>query len=564
MAKLNEAVVYDPLDKDWFKGVSPEAQEHLINSMEHLKTAQDPTPSVPLYGKDDWTVVEGYYEFAQKKGYKFPKWQLEYELSRESKFGRQGGHASWDELRPDVEMYVTNVSTCEVEAIDATVKKYSTLNCKIRSAEDVVKQQKKANKIEDTAAGWRNFNLKKIDPQAQLSAIHDAKTGAWKESWAYIFSYIRKRKNRIFVPAPFCVNILQGKYHDPFLEAIQKDLRANLDKSEFCFWGDKISFKSLFQDIMPKKRSASAQGYVLYVVRDFYHMDTTQGAMQKSKHYIPKLAAAFGIRQGTRQYSELEEIINYSNKFPIATPSGVIVNEYKGEGSGATVTNNGETACNEDFDYVLTKLIYDALAKAGIKGVYHLDSYGNGDDGLSRWILPSLDPALIEQVSKIIDECADVACALFGYLKNDKWKIRPDYGIYCQYEIYEDDKGVMHADYPVSLALNALMHPMKEITKSQWDSDFVDWRSEQVLRPLSNREDFPLIIEYVNNGLKYGLFGRTAKDFSRILSKFERYRALRDSSYQFNLWEDIDDNPLSSPVLKELAKLKGLDLSQFR
>lgn len=559
-----KTVYYYPLDREWFRGVSPEAQEHLRNSLDSLKTSQDPRPSVPLYGKTDWSVVEEYYKFAEQKGHKFPKWQLEYELSRESKFGQQGGHASWDEIRPDVEMYVTNVQPCNVPPIDATIKKYGSLNCKIRSAEDVVKHQKYSGKIEDTAAGWRNFNLKKDDPEAQTAAIRDFKDGSWKDSWAYIFSYIRKRKNRIFVPAPFCVNIGQAKYHDPFLEAIQLDLRANLDKSEFAFWGDKVSFKTLFTEIMPRKKTVSIPGKVLYVVRDFFHMDTTQGASQKSQHYIPKLAAAFGIKHGTSQYRELEDIINFSNKFPIATPQGIITEEDKGEGSGATVTNNGETACNEDFDFTLTELILSSLAQKGFNDVFKIDSYGNGDDGISRWYIPQKYLSRVDEIMNIIDECADRACAMYGYVKNDKWKMSLEFGLYCQYELYEDEQGNLHADYPVSLALNAGINPMKEITKAQWDSDFVDWRWEQVLRPLSNRTDFPLIIEYVNNGLKKGLFGKDAKDFRRILSKYDRYRALRESSYQFNVWEDIDDDPLKSPVLQELAKLKGLNLDQLR
>lgn len=555
-------VILSPISNSDWRGVSPAAREHLENSMRSLESAKESTPAVPLYGKDDWSVVTDFYKYAQERGIVYPKWQLEYELSRESKFGRQGGRAAWEQLKPDVLMYITNVKPCRYEQIPETIEKYKTLNCRMLSVQKTLDHQVQTGKIEDRAAGWRNFNLLKSDKKAQDDAVHDASTKAiWEKAWAYIFSYIRKQKNRIFIPAPFCINILQAQYHDPFLEAIQKDLKANKINSPFTSWGDKVSFKFLFEELMAVKSKEIKGHKVLHVVRDFYHMDTTQGPEQKSKHYVPKLAAAFGFRPGSTSYFEMQDKVLFSNRMYIATPDGMIRNRVKGEGSGATVTNNGECCCNEDYTEALHREVDKRCKTKGLVAGKHyrlLDSYFNGDDGIDRYVILKMTDKELGLFMSIVQASAEYVADLFGFIVNEKWKMSLEYGIYCQYEVYIDEAGNFHADYPVSLALNAGMHPMREVSKSVWDSDYVDWRWESILRPLANRQDFTAVVDYVDNGLKYGLFGKTKQDFERILSKYDKYKALRDSSYQFNIWDEaMDKNPALSPVIIYLAKKRG-------
>lgn len=562
-------VHYSPISDRWFAHVNGKARQHFLNSMRSLETAQASIPAVPLYGKEDWSVVTDFYKFAQSKGIVYPKWQLEYELSRESKFGNQGGHAPFKELQPDVEMYVTNCRECNAPVIPETIQKYRRLNCRKRTLHETLQNQVAEDKIQDKAASWSDFDLKKTDPIAQQHALAYARNGYWRDSWGYLFSYKKKNKNRIFVPVPFSVNILQAQFHDPMLRAIQQDLKLNLGKSEFSFFGDKASFGILFNTIMPEKKAdfiktegLSSQDKIVYVVRDFYHMDTTQGPSQKAHHYVPKLAAAFGIKPGSQAYADLEEIILYSNRMPIATPIGMITNKDKGEGSGATVTNQGEGCSNEDFDFVFNERVLSSCKEADLK-VKRIDSYGNGDDGASRYVIYDYNDDKLASFIDIVEEAADWTCSLFKFIKNEKWKISTEYGIYCQYEIYEDEKGELHADYPASLALNSGMHPMREISKEQWDSDFVDIRWMQILAPLSQRRDFSVLVEYVDNGLKRGLFGKSRADFDRILSKYERYRALQDSSHEYNIYNNSwEEDPLLNPVVKEIMKRRGFRSSK--
>lgn len=557
---INSQVEYESTELGkWKTYLTEESWSHLQSSMRALKSAKDGIPTISLYGKKDWSVVTDYYKFAQDKGITYPEWQVKYELSRESKFGEQGGRAAYSAIKPKLEAYVLNVQHCSRESIPETEGKYAELFLKKRSLTETLQQQKMAGKIEAKAASWSTFNLKKDDPVAQQIAVSFARAGKWIDSFAYIFTYIRKMKDRLFIPIPFCVNLLQAQFHDIMLEAIQKSLNTYMERSPFAFFGDKIGFNNLWK-IMSIKSKDLDPSHILYVVRDFKAMDTTMGPEQKIKHYCNKISKAFHLTG--KAYDEMVKVMTFSNEIPIFTPDGVIVNKIKGEGSGATVTNQGESFDNEDFDYDLNNRILERCQKANIK-IVKIDSYGNGDDGISRYYL--YDTSCFEEVKQIIDEEADYVCALYGHSKNEKWDIElGTYGLYCQYEIYQDDKG-FHADYPISLGINAIMHPMRNKPKSLWDSDYTDWRIANIASHWYGRQDFETAIDYVDNGLKYGLFGKTKEDFIRIFSKYKKYRALRDSEDDFNISDpDWMDNPDHNPVIIYLAKKRGILLSDLK
>jgi hypothetical protein len=384
-----------------------------------------------------------------------------------------------------------------------------------------------------------------------------AGNGEWRYGYAYIFSYIRKQKNRIFMPGPFSLNLLQAQYHDPLLAHIQQDLKANREHSKFYFWGDKIGFQELWP-MMAKKIANVDPSHIVWSVRDFHAMDTTDGADQNRKHYVPKVANAFNIAKGTKAYKELEEIMLFSNYMPIATPDGFIVDPH-GQASGVTITNNAEGCCNYDFTMDWADSVLRTAARRGIRAkvLFH---NGNGDDGITAFYLENLGD--FDKFNDIIEKCADYWCKAYGFIKNEKWQVTlGTFGLYCQYELYVGADGKLHADYPVSLALNAGMNPMHEIPKALWDSDYVDWRWAEILTHLYGRQDFYLAIDYVSNGMKRGLFGKTAQDFIRIFSKYKKYRAIRNPEDHYNVENlEWDQHPELNPVIAYRAKQLGVKL----
>lgn len=564
-------VIYESLDQEKFhKFVDPADFEHLKRVLAVSRNAKPGVPAIKLYGTDTDEVAKKFYSGMQEKNYQFFPEQLEYELSRLSKWDAQGGRAAFAEIKPEVELYVTNPVECKVNDIPIeSMAKYQNLHLKERSSRDTLQKQRERGRLKRTANSWRKFSLKKNTQEAQDDAVYVSNSLEMiQASYAYQQTYKRKHKNRIFIPIGFGINLAQAKFHDPLLESIQNDLRAKGAESEFTMFGDKIGFDQLFK-IMSSKSQGYERWRLIKVTQDFFHMDTTYGEDQKKKHYIPKIAAAFDIKPNSKAYKILEDIICQSNRTPIATPDGVITNVIKGEGSGATVTNQGECCGNEDYQVDTLKKIISKLKEQLSIIVIIIDRYVNGDDGYFRLLVVNPEITIEQlrklktQISDIINSVAEEECDLYGFIKNEKWHIGfgcdNEPGYYCQYQLYEDEECNVIPIYPETLILNSIVHPMHEHAKSEWDSDFTDWRISQSTDHAYGQKNFEEFVDYVDNGMKYGLFGRTIEDFKRIFSKYEKYRALQDTEQDFNIIDqEWLDTPYKSPTIKYIAHKRGI------
>jgi len=563
-------VIYENLDQERFhKFVEPADFEHLKRVLAVSRNAKAGVPAIKLYGTDKDEVVKKFYAEQQEKNYPFFPEQLEYELSRLSKWGEQGGRAAFADIKDEVELYVTNPVECKCDKIpEPNLAKYQKLHLKIASSRETLNSQIKTGHVKASANSWRKFTLKKNSKEAQDDAIYVSNMLEMiLASYAYQQTYIRKQKNRIFIPIGFGINLAQAKYHDPLLHAIQDDILRHGIESEFLMFADKIGFDKLWK-LMSLKSKHLEQWRIIKVTQDFFHMDTTYGEDQKKKHYIPKIAAAFDIKSESMAYKTLEDIICQSNRTPIATPDGVITNVIKGEGSGATVTNQGECFGNDDYQYDTIEAIISKLQEIGITAEV-IDRYVNGDDGYFRLIIVNQDMtidnlrSLKEKISDIINEQAEIKCDEYGFIKNEKWHIGfccdHEPGYYCQYQLYEDEDGNVIPIYPESLMFNSIEHPMHEYPKDVWNSAFTDWRISQITDHGYGQKNFEDFIDYVDDGLKYGLFGKSVDDFKRTFSQYGKYRAVRDVEQDYNVVDQewIDD-PTKSPTIKYIAKKRGI------
>lgn len=380
----------------------------------------------------------------------------------------------------------------------------------------------------------------------------DLRSGRWRYGWAYFFSRFNKNKKRLFIPMPFSNMIGQARWFNPFLKAIQEDLRSKLSESEFAFWGDKIGFGPLFHEIMAPTMHNVNPGKIVYVMRDFEKMDTTTGPSQKSKLFVPKIASAFNYAVGSHAYIDLEDNMLFSNRCPIATPEGMWTGDH-GEASGATVTNGGETCCNESYDAAFQAELARLCSEKGVE--YRLlSSFGNGDDGISLFEL--LDVSQFDVFAELIRSAAAYAAKLLGFIiQAEKWDIHlGTYGKYCQYLI-DYDGSLLRAMYPAALILNSICNPETEYAKAEWDKDY---RDNDILMKLMNGRELPYfhdLIDYVDNGMKYRLLGRTETETRRILSKYERYAKLRSTTREgfnrYSLSTDWHDNPVVSYLLSK-------------
>jgi len=583
----NSKVSIVPLDEKWFQNakVSPKAQEHLLSSLSNLRSGRDTTPTFPLYGsKDSKEIAVRFLDSLDWAAMGLPQGVKEYEYSRLEKHGGQGGFRPWSELEDLFYLYQERLAPCRVmsdAAFLTYVDQYKTIFCKMLAINESLAKLVAADKIQDRAAGCRDFNLKKTDPVAQRRAIQDYKSGLAENFFMYVFSRYNKLKPRIFMPGPFASMLDQARYIHPFLTAIQDDIKTKRSDSALVQHADKLGFEQCF-DIMGEEISKAKldfrQWSLLYVQGDFEKMDTTEGPSQYENLFIPAVAAAFNFGRNSENYKELSKSMMKTVKMPIASPSGMMVGDH-GTGSGMNSTNIGEGCSNDYYELRWIELLKDKCAKENIQ-IKILSRRVNGDDSTVVIAVKSKNPAIIALVKKFIQECAEQAATECGFRINSKWRIDEHFGLFCQnYYWYDIRKKKLLWMYPASLIINAIMNPEGEYInpfklktvngkkikvlkpdvkrhpeKPWWDKDY---RDIDVTEKLDNGKHLPYftkLVDFVNNGMRYRLLGKSETETNRILSKYERYRALQPYDKYFNR---VDYDFSKSPTINYLLKVRG-------
>jgi hypothetical protein len=582
---VTSKVTLIPLEDSWFSEakVSPVAKAHLESSLESLQSAQDHTPTFKLYGSDSNEVIERFLDSVDWDNVIVPDGWKEYEYSRLKKAGPQGGHPSWKEMEPLFFLYqerLSPVSFVDQEIMQECIDDISRCfhqQIKPRNADSSLAKLISKDKIFNTAAGCRDFNLKKTSLIAQIHAVKDYESGLADHFRMYTFEKFQKQKPRIFMPGAFSHMIDQARYCVPRLERIQQDLRERGAYSSMYSFGDKIGFDPLFHDIMAAKfeielkylkrrliqnrrRFDLKKVKILYVQGDFEKMDTTTGTDQYNKLYLPQTDHTVlpEFRADHRRSMLLTTTV------PIISPSGVMIGDH-GTGSGMENTNEGECYCNKYYKKRTNKKFSHKMKRKLPHVIYvFAGDFENGDDSTSNLIIYDVSDSDLEIIKSLYQAAAEEAARECGFRINDKWRMDCNFGLYCQegywFSIDSNLHVTCHYMYPAALILNSIINPLKEYSRADWDKDF---RDIDVAEKLDNGKYLPYftqLIDYVDNGMKYPLLGRRERETYRILSKFERYRALQS---QDERWNKSEFNISSSPVLNYVMAKRNFKLRRL-
>lgn len=518
---------------------SDESIAYLKQSLERLRNGNAPTPSFPLYGIRDASILDKAMPIITKSP--APDWLQAYEESRKSKFGPQGGIPKWESLLDNFLLYkeaLKDVKYVDNDILNEMVREYHNLHCAQLSAAQSLDHLKRTNKIETRAAGWSEFQLKKTDPVAQQRAMEMLASSDWIHGYGYVFSRFNKQKNRIFMPMPFSSMILQAKWYIPFLGAIQTDLLQKGARSPYVFWADKIGFDKCFSIMEDECKAANirANEYLVYFSNDFEKMDTRTGPSQYKSFFLPILHAAFGN-------SSMDEAIMFTTTAPIISPSGTMVGDH-GTASGAEVTNGGETVPNDYFQRRQIKVMRNSMPSKWRV----VSRRGNGDDSV---IIFAVDRSIsMASFTQVVRDALEQVSSETGFdVQTEKLEISDVYGKYCQ-NIFQFRDGRIEWCYPLTLVLNSIINPEHQYSPKDWDKDYRDLDIIQKLDNASRHPNFHSFVEFVRKGMKYPLLGATEIETARILSKYERYRSLQSLGERYNRTDwNISESPTVNYIL---------------
>nr|USE07599.1 MAG: putative RNA-dependent RNA polymerase [Picobirnavirus sp.] len=523
---------------------SEESINYLKESLARLENGTPPTPSFPLYGKRDASLLDDARDIIGKPS--SLSWLPAYEQSREVKFGSQGGVPKWADLKDNFEQYQS--ANKPVKYVDPDVlremrTRYKSLRCAMLSASEALEHLKKTDKIETRAAGWSEFQLKKTDVAAQICALKYLKNGLWKFGYGYVFARFNKQKMRIFMPMPYSSMIGQAQYFIPFMTNIQASLLTLKDKSPYVFWSDKVGFENCFSILETELNSAGLEDdeIIVYFSNDFEKMDTRTATEQYDSIYLPVFRSAFGDSHS------MDDIVRFTTTAPIISPSGTMIGDH-GTASGAELTNCGETVINEYFQNRMLKILRERIPNAW----RIITKRGNGDDSITIFaIKKSLGFARFEETLR--DVLLQV-CDETGYdVQTEKLDISTEFGKYCQNVLsYDRATRKLAWCYPLTLVLNSIVNPEKEYKPRDWDKDYRDIDIIQKLDNASRHPNYHAFVDWVMAGLKYPLLGESEADTQRILSKYDKYRKLQSLSERYNRQDyDISSSPTVQYVLSK-------------
>jgi hypothetical protein len=550
------------LSEKWFidAKVSSKDKEHLLKSLNNLKRGRAPTPSFKLYGSSSRKLVTKFLDSIAWNSIDVPEGWKEYEFDRLSKFGPQGGYRPWEEMRELFHMYQTRLKpcVCNLSVLRELAKSYDSIFCQMLPAKETLKFLIKAQKIQDRAAGCRQFSLKKTDVFAQVTAIKDFESNLCRYFFMYTFSRYYKNKIRLFMPGSFAHMIDQARYVQPFLVAIQTDIEAKRSKSLLRQHSDKIGFSKCF-DIMSDEindmliSSPLSEWTLIYVQGDFEKMDTTTGSDQYINLFIPLMSRAFRYSEKSENYRKLETSMLLTTTVPIASPDGMMTGEH-GTGSGMENTNIGEGCCN-DYYQLNTIVILTRKCKSESIEFKTAARRVNGDDSAYVFLVKSKSPEILARFKELVQESAQISAEECGFIINDKWRIDENFGLFCQNCFWYDAKlRKVRYMYPSSLILNSIINPEKEYSKSTWDKDY---RDIDIIEKCDNGSTLPYfkeLVKFVDNGMKFHLLGRSEKETRRILSKYDKYRALQSLHERYNRQDyDITKSP-TIRLIKEIRR----------
>lgn len=522
---------------------SEESVAYLEQSLKRLEAGSPPTPSFPLYGKRDISVVEDWIKDASRK-VPVPEFVLKYETKRLEKFAPQGGIPKWADVEDDFLLYKTALR--DVKYVDPAVMRemkgdYSYLKCQQKGITEALDHLKRTDKVEERAAGWTTFQLKKTDPEAQRAAVAVAKSDYWDQGVGYTFTRLVKKKLRLFMPMPFSSMIMQAQYYIPFLGGIQNDILQKGTRSPSVLWADKVGFAKCFKIMEEELNQRVKEGdRLVYYSLDFEKMDTTTGTSQYRNIFYPILDAAFGRKDAMR-----DKIMDITTTAPIYSPGGTMVGDH-GTASGAEVTNGGETVCN---DYVQRRIL-KILRKLLPKGWKIVVRRANGDDSVLIFVIY----CEFEVFKQALLQAVEQACNETGFrVQIDKQEISETNGFFCQHQLWYDiGKRKLNWLYPTSLILNSIINPQKQYKPADWDKDYRDLDVTEKLDNGHTHPWFTILIDYVDSGLKYPLLGKDEAETRRIISKYEKYRSLQSLGERYNRQDyHISESPTLNYVLSK-------------
>jgi hypothetical protein len=474
------------------------------NALQLLREGKEPTPRSPLF-KDEGesTVFDNYLKILSRTA-GITSDLYDYEVSRMSKVGPQGGYPPFDDRKRSFEDYYSlpgriNYTDDEIEDLATRVRDHlfrGKKDLRPWSYERVIRKGQISGSL-DTNSGCPSYG-KRSDTTIQARAIRDARSGKWKSYPAILGSRGQRKADRFIFMFPFSTNLIEQSFVNCVLDAI----RSNSIPSFSAWEGfDSVALTITQQGVSSTKTKCST---------DYVKMD---------KHFGPDhFDFVFRVLAPLFQPSvreQLRESLTHCSEIPVLVSTDKLYTGTHGMPSGSGWTNLAESIVS----LAIMMTVEDYYGEDAAKQVL-------GDDGVMLWKSEITDfPDVFSEHSQ-----------KFGMVSSpDKQRVDAKTFTYLQrffdvrIRTQLNGKLVVAGSYPGVLALNSAMNPERFHDPVKWRNSMESLRWIMILENVNQSPVFHNLIDYFIKGDKFKL-GLTIPGFLKrgITQAYQTAKTLKD------------------------------------
>jgi hypothetical protein len=493
--------------------LSEEGQRNASAGFLQLREGKRPTPRTPLYKdlsqqqifeKWDQTLAQYAMDILNRP-------LIEYDHSRMSKVGPQGGYPPLDDRMDKLEAYYSSPNN----DIDPTIIDMDLIlelrkqlfgdikNRRPLTPERVITLDKYDDKL-ITNSGCPDFG-KRNDPAIIANAISDSKSERWRDYPMILGSRAQRGSDRFIFMAPFSLNIVEKEYL-----YVLMDLIRSKNLPFFSAWEG-------FTDVeLGFSRIELFTKYEYLIQQDYKAMD---------KHINDISLMICNLICGPifqEKYSkDFEDLLNHTQNVYVMIGLDKIITGKHGMPSGSGMTNFVESI----FSYYIMQL-YNKTRSIG-----EVDGSGLGDD-LTFGCSPSTN-----MTPDSIAEYMSRQCSAYGFvLEESKQRIDTYTTVYLQrfFDKRLPNDSVVLGMYPSILAINTAINPERFHDPRKWNKEMEILRWIMILENCINLPYYKDLIQFFIEGDKYKLGLIIPEFFKTLPSTFEDSKAIKGFVPSYN------------------------------
>lgn len=513
-----------------------EKQPNVSNLLMGIREGKLPTPRTPLFkDQNEDSVFQGWLQIISGEP-TVTQNLYDYEESRLSKVGPQGGYPPLSERKESLEDYWTKgqIKLQKPPYYDELVADVrarlfkGTSGLRPQKYQTVINTSAEKDSL-NTNSGCPSYG-KRSDPGIQQRAIADAESGRWETYPAILGSRAQRGSDRfIFMFAMSC-NLVELSFVNVILDTIKSN-----EVLSFAAWK---GFTPVV-DSLDKQRVRDKKQYLSL---DYSKMD---------KHFN-ELCTEFVIDVLTPVFQPnsrdlLIKSLRHINEVSVLVEPTKLYTGFHGMPSGSGWTNLAESILSFGIILQTTKFLGLELSNNAIAQLL-------GDDGFL---------GLSENHPEAANVFSEVA-SKFGMVANqEKQGDSTEHFNYLQ-RFFDRDvsfdlegRNVMAGSYPGILALNTAINPERIHDPRKWGPEMETLRWIMILENCNEHPAFHQLIEYFIKGDKYKL-GVLMPGFLKrgIVNTFKEAKAIKGFVPSYNQ-EKMDRGIQDFDVFKYLRSNYG-------